>query len=396
MSYARISADSHVDVHWLPADLFVKNAPAALKDRMPFVVDGEDPHWTTKKNIWIGYVSGFGPYGQKYVAGSNSKIDIMASTGLYADAKRGRRRVSDPVLRQQDMNLDGVDAEVVYGLAAETLMRLEDPEVATEMCRIYNDWLVDFCRGSNRRLFGLACIYYSDIDASVKEVYRIAEYRRAGIVGINLATTRETRPLWHPSWEPLWKAISDVGLPLHIHCFRSLPLTLEEIDVQGQSKRAAFFTSVTGFQMASLVHPLAALIGSGVLERYPRLQVVLGESGLGWLPYVLERMDHEFNGRFGDLELKMKPSEYWRRQCKAVFQNDRIGIKLIDELGADSIMWGSDYPHSDGTWPESSRILAQLTAGLSPEVIRKITCDNAAQIYGISALPGLAGHAGAQ
>jgi predicted TIM-barrel fold metal-dependent hydrolase len=384
MAYTRISADSHIDLHWLPADLFVNNASAAMKDRMPFVVDGDDPHWTTKKKIWLGYVSGFGPYGQKYVAGSNAKIDIMASTGLYADAKKGRRRVSDPVLRQDDMNRDGIDAEVVYGLAAETMMRMEDPEAATAMCRIYNDWLVDFCRGSNGRLFGLACVYYADVDATVNEVRRIAEYRKAGIVGINLAVTRETRPLWHGSWEPLWKAISEVGLPLHIHCFRSLPLTLEEIDVAGQAKRAAFFTSVTGFQMASLVHPLAALIGSGVLERYPSLQLVLGESGLGWLPYVLERMDHEFKGRFQDLELKMKPSEYWHRQCKAVFQNDRIGIKLIDELGAGTLMWGSDYPHSDGTWPESSKILDGLLEGISPAVVHKITCENAGRLYGIA------------
>ncbi len=383
MQYKVISADSHIDLHWLPADLFTKNAAPSLKDRMPYVVDGEDPHWTTKKNIWLGYVSGFGPYGQKYVSGSNAKIDIMAATGLYADAKKGRRRVSDPVLRQEDMNRDGIDAEVVYGLAAETLMRIEDPEAADEMCRIYNDWLVDFCRGSSGRLYGLASVYYTDVDATVREVRRIAEHRKSGIVGVNLAMSRETRPLWHPSWEPLWRALSESNLPLHIHCFRSLPLTLEEIDVVGQAKRAAFFTSVTGFQMASLVHPLAALIGSGVLERYPDLRVVLGESGLGWLPYALERMDHEFKGRFQDLELKLRPSEYWRRQCKAVFQNDRVGIRLIDELGVETLMWGNDYPHSDGTWPESSKVFAEQFHALPANVVRAITCENAGRFYGL-------------
>lgn len=382
MTYKRISADSHIDLHWLPADLFTKNAAPGLKERMPYVVDGDDPYWTNSKKTWLGYVSGFGPYGQKYVAGSNAKIDIMAATGLYADAKKGRRRVSDPVLRQEDMDLDGVDADVVYGLAAETLMRMEDPEAANEMCRIYNDWLVDFCRNSNGRLYGLASIYYSDIDAAVREVKRVSEYRRAGIVGINLAMSRETRPLWHASWEPLWRTISESGLPLHLHCFRSLPLTLEEIDVVGQAKRAAFFTSVTGFQM-SLVHPLAALIGSGVLERYPKLRVVLGESGLGWLPYTLERMDHEFKGRFQDLELKLLPSEYWRRQCKACFQTDRIGFKLIDELGVETLMWGSDYPHSDGTWPESSKVFAEQFSCLPEAVVHAITCENAGRFYGI-------------
>ncbi|MDB4986684.1 MAG: hypothetical protein JWN04_1862 [Myxococcaceae bacterium] len=383
MTQIRISADSHIDLHWLPSDLFVSSASSALKHRMPFVVDGDDPHWTTHKGIWLGYVSGFGPYGQKYIAGSNAKIDVMAATGLYADAKNGLRRVSDPVLRQQDMRRDGVHAEVIYGLAAETLMRIEDDEAAFEMCRIYNDWLIDFCGKSSGRLFGLAAVHYADVAAAVKETRRVAEQRGAGIVGINLAISRETRPLWHASWEPLWKTLSQGELPLHIHCFRSLPLTLEEIDVAGHAKRAAFFTSVTGFQMASLVHPLAALVGAGVLERYPNLRVVLGESGLGWLPYVLERMDHVFHERFQDLELKLPPSEYWRRQGYAVFQKDHIGIKLINDIGADNILWGSDYPHSDGTWPESSKVLDEQLSGVPASIVRKLTCDNAARLYGI-------------
>lgn len=382
MQYKRISADAHVDLHWLPNDLFTSNARIGLKERMPYVAVAEDPYWTNSKKTWFGYVSGFGPYGQKYVAGDNAKIDIMASTGLYSDAKKGRRRVSDPVLRQEDMDRDGIEAEVVYGLAAETMMRMEDPEVAHEMCRIYNDWQIDFCRNSNGRIYGLAAVYYADVDAAVAEVKRMANHRKDGIVGINLATTRETPPLWHPRWDPFWRAVSDSGLPLHLHCFRSLPLTLEEIDVTGQPKRAAFFTSVTGFNM-SLVHPLAALIGAGVLERFPELRVVLGESGIGWLPYALGRMDHEFKGRFQDLNLKMMPSDYWRRQCKACFQSDEVGVKLIEQIGADTVMWGSDYPHSDGTWPESSKVIDKEFANLPESVVRAVTRENAARFYGI-------------
>lgn len=382
MKFDRISADSHIDLHWLPADLFTKNATPSLKDRMPYVVEAKDPYWTNPKGTWLGYVCGFGPYGQKYVPGGNAKIDVMAATGLYSDAANGRRRVSDPLLRQEDMDRDGIDAEVVYGLAGETLLRMGDPAAAVEMCRIYNDWLIAFCKGSRGRLYGLAALHDSDIEAAAREAQRVAEYRSAGIVGVNLAVNRDTRPLWHPSWEPLWNTLANVRMPLHIHCFRSLPLTLEEIDVEGQSKRAAFFTSVSGFQM-SLVHPLAALIGAGVLERHPTLQVVLGESGLSWLPYVLQRMDHEFTGRFSDLDLKMLPSDYWRRQCKAVFQTDRIGLKLIDELGVDTILWGNDYPHSDGTWPESQKLFAEQFASLPADVMRKLTCENAGRFYGL-------------
>jgi predicted TIM-barrel fold metal-dependent hydrolase len=101
---------------------------------------------------------------------------------------------------------------------------------------------------------------------------------------------------------------------------------------------------------------IAALIGAGVLERHPRLKVSFGESGIGWLPYALDRMDFEYEDRFRDL-IKMKPSEYWRRQCKATFQFDPIGTKLVDDIGVETLMWGSDYPHTDGVWPESSKYI---------------------------------------
>ena len=111
------------------------------------------------------------------------------------------------------------------------------------------------------------------------------------------------------------------------------------------ARRAALFTGVSAFQM-NLVNILAAVIGAAVLERYPKLRIAFGESGIGWIPYALDRMDFEWEDRFRDLGLKMKPSDYWRRQCKATFQFDRIGTKLIDEIGVETLMWGSDYPHT--------------------------------------------------
>src|SRR6058998_1577953 len=129
-----------------------------------------------------------------------------------------------------------------------------------------------------------------------------------------------------------------------------------------------------------LIHILAAIIGAGVFERYPRLRVSFGESGIGWIPYALDRMDFEFEDRFRDL-MKLKPSEYWRRQCKATFQFDPIGTKLVDDIGVETIMWGSDYPHTDGVWPESQKYIDEQFAGLPADVVHKITCENAAKFY---------------
>jgi predicted TIM-barrel fold metal-dependent hydrolase len=93
-------------------------------------------------------------------------------------------------------------------------------------------------------------------------------------------------------------------------------------------------------------------------------------------------MDFEFEDRFRDL-MKLKPSEYWRRQCRATFQFDRIGSKLVEDIGVETLMWGSDYPHPDGVWPESSKYIEEQFAGLSPEIVRKITCENAGKFYGL-------------
>jgi predicted TIM-barrel fold metal-dependent hydrolase len=145
----------------------------------------------------------------------------------------------------------------------------------------------------------------------------------------------------------------------------------------------AFATHITGFQI-NMAGVLTSMIFGGVLERYPRIRVVLGEAGIGWIPYVLWRMDAEWEDQFKDLCLTMPPSEYWKRQCWATYQTDPIGIKLLDELGADKIMWGSDFPHPDGVWPDSQEYIARELGHLPADIRRKIVCENAARLYGFS------------
>jgi predicted TIM-barrel fold metal-dependent hydrolase len=378
MRYTRISADCHLDLPWMPPDLFTANATPGMKERMPYVAEGPDgPYWTCKNGTSFGLVNGVGPAGQKFVPGTHHRVDVMASTGLYADGQKGIRRVSDPALRAKDMDRDGVQAEVMYGILGAAT-RLNDHEAATEMFRIYNDWLVDFCRHDPDRFIGLACLPYGDIEAAVQEIHRVA---KLGLRGMELSCSWDMEPMWHPSWEPLWKAVNDVNLPLHFHTFPALPAGV--LDRQkGLTRRAAFFTVVSAFQM-NLVNIVAAIIGAAVLERYPNIRIALGESGIGWLPYALDRMDFEWEDRFHDLGLKMKPSDYWRRQCKATFQFDRIGTKLIDDMGVETLMWGSDYPHGDGVWPESSKYIAEQFGHLPPDVTHKITCENAGRFYGL-------------
>ena len=394
MDYRVISADCHVDLCWLPPDLFTKNASAAMRDRMPYV-DPSGPQWTTKKGAKLGRPNGMGSAGREYVPGVIHRADRMASTGLYEDGKRGIRRLTDPNLRVKDQDRDGVQAEVLYGVLGAT-SRLNDPEAAVEVMRIYNEWLADFCSVHPERFGGLASIPNNPLEAAIAEVERVA--KRGVLRGLDIANASDLRPLWDPYWNPLWEVINASGLPLHFHTVGGyMPEGLRQIVMIGSDPtranlpgapkvdlpvaRAAFATNITQFQI-NMANILASLIFAGVLEKYPRVRLVLGESGIGWIPYILWRMDAEWEDQFKDLSLKMPPSAYWRRQCWATYQTDPIGIKLIDELGADKIMWGSDFPHPDGVWPDSQEYIQKELGHLPADVRERIVCKNAAELYG--------------
>jgi len=380
MRYEVISADCHIDLIWLPPDLFTSNAPAALKDRMPYVIDGsKGKRWVARNGANFGLVNGMGSAGREYVPGQIHRSDRMASTGLYDDGRKGLRRLTDPDLRLNDQERDGVQAEVLYGILGAT-MRINDDEAATAMLRIYNDWLASFCRSHPDRYAGLACIPSHDINAAADEIERVA---KAGVVrGLDIANRPDMPALWDPWWNPVWRAAAEVALPVHFHTiggkipdFNKLPPKVG---------RAAFATVISSFQMY-MGQPLMAMIFAGVLEHYPKLKVVIGESGIGWIPYVLDHMDLEWEDQFKDLDLTMRPSDYWRRQCYATYQSDRIGIKLIDEIGEDNIMWGSDFPHPDGVWPDSQDYIRRELGHLPERARRKVICGNAAKLYGFGA-----------
>ena len=213
---------------------------------------------------------------------------------------RASIRCRDPHLRLKDMETDGVDAEVIYGILG-TASKLNDREASNEVLRIYNDWLKEFCSHYPDRHIGLACLPYGNVEEAVAEVKRdgqdgAARPRTVVLmghgadvapgVGAVVEGGRRCRP-----------AIAFPYLPDDRAASRT-----EERQVQ----RAAMFTGVSAFQMG-LVHIMAGMMGAGVFERHPNLRIGFGESGVGWIPYALHRMDFEFEDRFRDL-MKLKPS----------------------------------------------------------------------------------------
>jgi predicted TIM-barrel fold metal-dependent hydrolase len=300
----------------------------------------------------------------------------MAAEGLFEDGKKGIRRLTDPELRIKDQDRDGIQAEVLFGILGASA-RLNDGPAATEMMRIYNDWLADFCDCRPERFAGLASIPNHDVAAAVAEIERVV--KRGALRGLEVANSWDMKPLFDPDWDPLWRAVAESGLPLHFHTIGTQRPDFESMPtLQGRQAHAVY---ITGFQLG-MARILMEIIYSGVLETYPSLHVVIAESGIGWIPYLLERMDLEWEEQYKDLTLKMKPSAYWHRQCRATYQSDEIGLRLLDILGEDNIMWGSDFPHPDGVWPDSQSFIERELGHLPEATRHKLVCGNAAKLYG--------------
>ncbi|HAO55634.1 MAG: amidohydrolase [Pseudomonadales bacterium] len=378
MQYEIISADCHIDLPWLPADLFTSQAAKKYRDRMPYVDQTDNgPQWVSRTGAQFGLQNGMGSAGRKYIPGQIHRSDRMAAQGLYSDGEKGIRRLTDPKLRIKDQDLDGVQAEVIYGVLGAS-MRLNDNEAATELLRIYNEWLADFCAAAPDRFAGLASIPSHDVDAAVAEIQNVAE--RGVLKGIEVANTHDMAPLFDPSWKPVWEVANEAQLPIHYHTIG--PKNDYNFDnMAALQRRQAFAVHITSFQLA-MSKIIMEIIYGGVLEAYPKIKVVIGESGIGWIPYILDHMDLEWEDQFKDLTLKMKPSDYWRRQCFATYQSDPIGLRLLDILGEDNVMWGSDFPHPDGVWPDSKAFIEREFEHIPKTIKQKILCDNAAELYG--------------
>jgi predicted TIM-barrel fold metal-dependent hydrolase len=374
MDHPLISADGHVDFPLLPEDLWRDGAPASLRDRMPRVVEQNGQRiWRSHQGETLGLVGGMGSAGRPYIPGEIHRSDRMAAQGLYEDQGRGVMRPALPELRARDQDADGVSGEVIYGILGAA-GRLDDAEVAACVVHTYNAWLADFCAAVPGRFAGIGCLSSGDPKAASDEMRRCAQL---GLKGAELGFTHEMTPLWHEDWEPIWHASDETGLPVHIHTVGP-PVDRRWLG-DADHYRPWLATHISTFQLP-MMGVLAAIVFGGALERHPRMRVVIGEAGIGWLPYALERLDYEWEDQFKDL-VPRPPSEYWRRQMYATFQVDRTGLENLDRIGVDTVMWGSDFPHPDGTWPDSREILAPQLAGLAPDVVRKVVCDNAARLY---------------
>jgi predicted TIM-barrel fold metal-dependent hydrolase len=367
-----ISSDSHVSE---PPDLWAERIDLKYRDRAPkvvlnpegqegayFVYEGFPPH-----NLAIGLGAGRTP----------EELAAFLKTGTYADARPGGW---DPAQRLPDMELDGVEAEVLYTTLGFRLFWLKDAGLQRACFQVYNDWLAEYCNYAPKRLKGLALISLYDPKEGAQELARCA---KLGLKGAMIwCSPPADQPYSLPVYDPFWAAAQDLDMPVSLHAITGM----ERIPWEYGAEQRAMRPTVTPHEIEK---SFSILILSGVLERFPRLKIVSAENNCGWLPYYLQRVDRAF-ARFGPsgtvtpwpTKLTLKPSEYFQRQMYCTFIDDPFGVASRHWIGVDNIMWSSDYPHTASTWPRSRAVIDRDFKDVSEDEKWKIVRGNAAKLYG--------------
>ena len=363
-----ISSDSHV---FEPPDLWTTRIDAKFRDRAPRMqrVRGTDQLFVEEDQM----IAGIG-----LISNAGARFDApetISAFGRFEDVHVGGY---DPDVHIRDMKLDGVSAEVLYPSQGLFCFRIGDSDLMTAAFRAYNDWLAEFCETNPDRLKGQAMINLDDVQDGVKELERAAN---KGLVGAMIAEyPRHDRRYDSPEYLPFWAAAQELNMPLSLHTATQR---------EGRS-RSAGATSVrdASDRSTKFVNPaksICDMIFSGVFERCPRLKVAVVEFELSWVPYLLTSMDYTYHERHEEASYRFKdglrPSDFFHQNVYLSFQEDEIGIRMRDIIGVDSLMWGSDYPHSESTFPKSREILDQILEGVPQEERAKIVGSNAARLY---------------
>jgi predicted TIM-barrel fold metal-dependent hydrolase len=264
-------------------------------------------------------------------------------------------------------------ASVIYGPIPLTLS-IPEPDLQTACYAAWNDWAIEeFNAYAPDRLCALPFLPSHSPEAAVAELERVAgRGHRGAIIDVFAFDAGD------PAWDRLWAAAEDTGLPLSFHIKEGAS---PRLSYQVGKWQSAAFASLLPLQ---LDEALAIMVFSGALERHPGLTLVLAEAGVGWLPYFLNRMDMEWENLGDKIDdgPGVAPSELFRRQVIATFEEEESAHRSIPELGADSCMWAADFPHTDSTFPESRRSIAATLGALPDGDRRKITALNCARLYG--------------
>ena len=299
--------------------------------------------------------------------------------------------------RLKELESDGIVAEVIFPNTippffegSSLLLRppaKEDFDRRWAGLKAHNRWLADFCADTPGRRAGIAQIFMNDVDVAVEEIkWAHGAGLFGGVLVPGIPPDSGLPPMNAPEYEPIWQVCADLDMPVNNHAGSAGP----------DYGPYASSTAVLIFEMAWFSHRMFwTMVFGGVFDRHPNLKLALTEQSSGWVPAVLKMMDHYYmrfltpgtaESHFGGemaKTLSMKPSEYWSRQCFAGASFFRpVECALRYDIGVDNIMWGQDYPHTEGTYPYTREALRNVYAELDSEEVAKMVGGNAARVYG--------------
>ncbi len=358
---------------------------------LPVFRDYLDPKHRRAYDDWMNVRVGVGANAGATkidLVGPEKRESFAADDAVQAG---GRHGAWDPGVRARELDREGVAAEVLFpdgtldndppfalGLKPP---RMEYPlELRQAGARAYNRWLADLCTSNPGRHAGLVLLELTDVDWAVAEIRRS---RNAGLFGgvllpALLFWTDDPEKFWHhPRYKPIWDVCEELAIPVHTH-------TSGPVINYGDTPGSRWIISIEAYLTA--YRPFYFLLWSGVFERHPKLKFVVTESGGGNVPYMLKLFDYLAEVRNPEARreiFSLKPSEYWARQCYvgASPPSGRPEVEARHEIGVERIMWGSDYPHIEGTWPESRERLREMFGGVPESEVRLMVGENAARLY---------------
>jgi predicted TIM-barrel fold metal-dependent hydrolase len=366
-----VDADGHVCE---PADLWTTRLPASMRER------GIRLRWNAATGFDEAYV-------EDRLITDRGLVGLGNAGTSFADLGRGIHYEEiapagfDPRERLKVLDAEGIDLSVLYPGLGLSLGAVQDPALAVACCRVYNDWIAEYCAADPTRLVGVAALPLQDPAAAALEARRaVTELGLRG--GFARPNPHNDRRLHDPAFAPVWEALEELQVPIAFH-----PAGLW--DMPGTSQSMAQYMA-DGTHHALILFfddymTLANLVYAGVLERHPRLQVAILECGGGWIAHWMDRLD-EFSESYGWQlrHLRLKPSEYFLRQCVVSFDPGEHTMGALTRfIGTDSMIWASDFPHSDAKYPGVVAELREHTADMPADARAKLFGANALRLYGI-------------
>ncbi len=378
-----VDADSHLtESH----DLWTKRAPAGYEDRVPRVeeVDGQ-PTWVVD-GATLGFAGGGGVIDRE-----GKKFPFQESMIVWG-IDRIHQAAFDPKARIEVLDESGIWAQVLFpnsiGLGGQGLSQAVKDPVLRRLCiEIYNDAMAELQAESGNRLLPMPVLPAWDVDESVREAERVAAL---GARGVNL--TSDPQDLGSPdlanrAWDPLWDVCDDLKLPVHFHIGASLTAMNFYGNYFWPSQHEYLKPAIGGTLLfINNARVVVNVILCGMLDRHPGLKLVSVESGIGWVPFILEAMDYEVfeNAPEQAADLSRMPSEYFKDHWYATFwfESHQGNLQtLVDSVGEDNILFETDFPHPTCLYPKPLDTVAEKMATLTPSARRKILGENAAKLY---------------